>query len=280
MMEPKLGVIILARLSSTRLKNKVLLELSGKTVLEQVIERASYLDHKPVVVVATTVNPQDDPIVDLCKSQGVNVHRGSEEDILSRCMGAVSRYGLEYFLRVGADCPLFDVQAANAMIGAFLRSFNQGDPYDFMSNTIERTYPDGFDVELWSSEFLFELDKIVDRFPMKEKIVNRGNMVPYVMQNLNDFKTLSHTGPRDYSCFRVTLDTPEDYSFFRKLYGSIYEAGRFLSRERIISFLIDNPEVTAINNSIMPRTGFWREEEIEKISGHKGKQFVPEYALD
>jgi len=198
--------IIQARMGSDRVKGKVLKDLGGKSVLERVIERTKKAKCVDEVVIATTENSSDDPIIMKARELGVLVHRGSEYDVLDRYMGAALKFKADIVFRITADCPFIDPQ----MIEFVMENFSDG-VYDYASNRINRTYPRGQDTEIITIEALEK-----NWTEAKEKY-QRVHVTPYVYENPDKFKICSVYGAKDFSHQRWTVDTDDDIRFLRKV---------------------------------------------------------------
>ena len=239
----RIGVITQARTTSTRLPGKILLEAAGRTLLDHHLDRlaAAGLD----VYVATTVNATDDPIVELARGRGLPVHRGSEDDVLSRFTGCIEEFGLETVVRVTSDCPLIDGRLVAEAIAVFEQA---GDPWLYVSNGLERTWPRGFDLEVFSAEALLDAGRSATEQPQREHVT------PYLYTNGSGRMTLRNVArpddgrDRDASAYRITLDTPDDLTVIRSLIEQ-YDAAR-LDAEGIIAVLDEHPELVAVNAHI------------------------------
>ena len=140
-------IIVQARMSSTRLPGKVLKTVLGKPLLGYQIERLQHVQNADDVVVATTINPADDPIVEFCQTSQTQFYRGSEEDVLSRYYYAAQQFNADTVVRVTSDCPLIDPQVVEQVIRTYLQNIPS---YDYVSNCLSRTYPRGMDTEVFS----------------------------------------------------------------------------------------------------------------------------------
>ena len=147
----RVGVITQARTTSTRLPGKVLLEVGGRTLLDHHLDRLATSGLG--VYVATTVNATDDGIVELARRRGVGVHRGSEDDVLARYHECAVANDLDVVVRVTSDCPLIDGRVIAEGVAEFLR---QDDPRLYLSNVVARTFPRGFDFEIFGAPLLAE----------------------------------------------------------------------------------------------------------------------------
>ena len=139
--------IIQARMGSTRLPGKVAMDISGKTMLERVVERARGIDGVNEVVVATSTAASDDVLVGLCATIGSACFRGSEEDVLDRYLGAAHAYNAQIVVRVTSDCPLLDPAVSSVVV----RRFIEEQP-DYATNSLDPTYLRGMDTEVIPKE--------------------------------------------------------------------------------------------------------------------------------
>ena len=141
----KAMAIIQARMNSTRLPGKVLLTIGDKTVLEYVVERVAQAKTIAKVIVATTEKPEDSVIVNWAKKKGIDVYGGSEDDVLDRFYQAARQHNLQHIVRITADCPLIDPDVIDKIVEYYFKTGK-----DYCANILERSYPDGLDVEVFS----------------------------------------------------------------------------------------------------------------------------------
>ena len=203
----KVLAIIQARMGSTRLPGKVLLDLAGRTMLARVACRAGRAQLIDEVLVATTVAPGDDPIVDECNRLSVACFRGDEHDVLDRYHRAAATCGADVVVRITSDCPLIDPGVTDHVVRAFL----DHEP-DYASNTLERTYPRGLDTEVVTAAGLARAAREAN------EPYQRTHVMPYFYQHPERFRLLAVTGPQDFSGYRWTVDSPEDLQFVRAVY--------------------------------------------------------------
>jgi spore coat polysaccharide biosynthesis protein SpsF len=232
------GVITQARATSTRLPGKVLLEVGGRTLLDHHLDRlaTSGLD----VYVATTTNAADDPIAAIAERRGLPVHRGSEHDVLDRFAGLVRAHGLTTVVRVTSDCPLVDGAVVRRGVEQYAAL---DDPWAYVSNGLHRTFPRGFDLEVFSAEALLDADEHATEPAQREHVT------PYLYANGSGRVTV-HDLVRDgdASAYRVTLDTPDDLTLIRALIEE-HHAER-LDCEQIIALLDAHPDLAAVNRHV------------------------------
>ncbi len=236
----KVGVITQARATSTRLPGKVLLPVGGKTFLEHHLDRVA-LSGLPVIV-ATTVNADDDPIVELVTERGLPSYRGSELDVLDRFAGATEENDLDVVVRVTSDCPLIDGRVIAAGVERYLA---EDDPRLYAANTLERTYPRGFDFEIFSADLLREAHKNAT-VP-----ADREHVTSYLHQNRpGDIRLLNlpYDGSPHGAAYRLTLDTEDD----RRLLATLIEQYDALSLDcaALVALMDQHPELAELNDHI------------------------------
>lgn len=233
--------IVQARMTSTRLPGKVLKEVLGKPLLEYEIERLQQCRSLNKIVVATTVLPSDDAVVTLCDKLGVNVFRGSEEDVLSRYAQAAKIYQADVVVRVTADCPLIDPAVVDLVVQTYLGSEGK---YDYVSNTLERTYPRGLDVEVFSAKAL----QLAQANSVNKE--EREHVTVYIYRRPQEFSVYQVKEGTDNSNQRWTVDTPEDFQLIEKILQALYPDNRQFSMQDVLGFLRENPQLMALNAHI------------------------------
>ena len=154
-----------ARMTSTRLPGKVLMSAAGLPMLELMIERLRFVKEIDAIVIATTVNASDDPVEELAHRVGVGVWRGSEADVLNRVLDAAKAYEAQTIVELTGDCPLIDPAIVSKVINAY-RDQNA----DYVSNIIERTYPDGMDTQVFATTLLEDVARRTDDVADREHV--------------------------------------------------------------------------------------------------------------
>ncbi|MEW9702568.1 NTP transferase domain-containing protein [Paenibacillus sp. SI8] len=236
-------VIIQARMGSTRLPGKVLRTLAGKTVLAHVIERVQNFQNVQGIVVATTDGTQDDPIVEEAKARGAMVYRGSESDVLSRYYEAALQAQADTVIRITSDCPLIDPEVSSFVIQEYLI----GEKYDYVSNTLQRTYPRGLDTEVFSFASLEAAHR------KTQEAHDREHVTPYIYNNPECFFSRSVVCQDGIPEYRWTLDTPEDWELISRIYEALYQPGRLFSWKEAASLMRQNPDWAMINSHIQQK---------------------------
>lgn len=237
------GAIIQARMGSSRCPEKTLRLLYGKPLLAHVIDRTRQARGVETIIVATTVNREDDAIEGYCKENGIPVFRGSSDDVLDRYYQAAKQYNIDTVVRVTADDPFKDP----AVIDLAIDTFKTHD-YDYVSNTIEPTYPEGIDVEVFSFESLATAWKDA-KLPSE-----REHVTPYIWKNGDLFKVYNFRNTVDQSHYRLTVDHDEDFVFAEKLLSLLPQNG--FSFGDIVRTIDENPEIKTLNGSFVRNEGY------------------------
>jgi spore coat polysaccharide biosynthesis protein SpsF len=235
--EMKTVAIIQARMGSTRLPGKILKTLVGKSVLAQVIARVAVCPKLDSIVVATTDQPQDAAVAAEANRCGAAVFRGSEQDVLSRYYLAARENNADVIVRITSDCPLYD----GNLLGQMLKEFHRGEPADYMSNVITRSFPRGLDTEIFTFAAL-ERAHGEAREPHQ-----REHVTPYIYEHPELFRLRSYTEQPDNSSLRWTLDTPEDWQFVEAVYQHLHEARRLFTTGDVLNLLKAHPELANLN---------------------------------
>jgi spore coat polysaccharide biosynthesis protein SpsF len=231
--------IVQVRMGSTRLPGKVMKKIKGETVLFFVIERMKQSELIDQIVIATTTNKQDDVVVKEAERLKVDCFRGNEEDVLSRYYRAAQKYDADIVVRITSDCPLIDSKIVDKVIRKHIES-----DADYTSNTIKRTYPRGFDVEVINFNVLAEAYKNAS-----EKY-QREHVTLYIKEHAEKFKlqNIEAKGKLDRPDIRITVDTKEDFELIKKIILHFDDIE--FTAEDIIDFLNKNPKLLEINKNI------------------------------
>lgn len=230
--------IVQARMGSTRLPGKVLADLGGRPMLARVLERLGRARSLDAIVVATSTEPGDDPVAELGRELGVPVFRGSEEDVLDRYAGAAGHFDADAVVRITADCPLIDPELVDRVVERFRES-----GADYASNTLERTYPQGLDVEVFSREALERAAREA------RETWERAHVTPFIYRHPELFSLTGIRHEADASRHRWTVDTPEDLDFVRAMYENTTSFGA-VGFSELLDFLRRRPEFARINEHV------------------------------
>lgn len=246
--------IIQARIGSTRLPGKVLLDLEGKTVLERVYERVFASRKIDKVIVATTVSENDLKLVETCAKSGISVYCGSEEDVLDRYYQAAKLFGAKHIIRITSDCPLIDPAVIDDVIELYFRG-----KVDYALNTLKETYPDGEDVEVFSFKTLKKAWKEANLLSEREHVT------PYIRNHPEYFSLANLEFNEDHSAKRWTLDNKEDYKLIKVIYANLYHENNLFSMQDILTFLSGHPELEEINSHIGRNEGYAKSLKEDKL---------------
>lgn len=239
--DPNIVTVIQARTGSTRLPRKVNLPLAGKPLLVRMVERVLLSGMSGTVVVATTTDPSDDPIADLCLQNGFNVFRGHPTDLLDRHFRAALEYDAGAVVKIPSDCPLIDPRIIDKVISYYLKNHYR---YDYISNLHPASYPDGNDVEILSLPVL----KIA--WENAAKNFEREHTTPYIWENPDKFRigNVEWEDGRNYSMsHRFTIDYIEDYLFIKAVYDELYDVKPDFSLDDILTLIERKPELRMLN---------------------------------
>lgn len=223
--------IVQARMSSTRLPGKVLKDIHGEPMILRQLERIGRSKLIDRLIVATSNETSDDILSETLEAAGVEVFRGSLDDVLSRFQALRKKYNPEHIVRLTADCPLTDPEVIDGIIAQHRES-----GADYTSNVISRTFPRGLDAEVFSVAALDRLSELELSEPEHEHVTLGFYRRP------DEFSLTNYAGTEDWSHLRWTVDNPEDYEFAKWVYGNLYLVKPDFTSADIIKLLNDSPE--------------------------------------
>lgn len=231
-------------MGSHRLPGKVLKEIAGRTMIEQMLHRLSQARRLDKIIIATSTAPGDDALAELLCKNGVLVFRGSEDDVLSRYYEAAKVFKAEIVVRLTGDCPLVDPFVVDETVKHHLNL-----EADYTSNTLERTYPRGLDTEVFSFEALEKA------YLEARESYQREHVTPYFYLNPGIFKLqgVKAEGKLRRPDLRLTMDTAEDLELIRVIYDLLGQNGRFFKIEEVIELLDNRPELATINACVQQK---------------------------
>lgn len=240
-MAKKFVVINQARMTSSRLPGKVLKTVLGKSLLEYQIERIRRSKLIDELVIATTTNTEDQPIVELCEKLGVPCFRGSELDVLGRYYGASLQVPSEGIVRVTSDCPLIDPAGIDLTIEQFASS-----GCDYMSNS--EAFPIGMNAEVFSSQMLTEAHH-KGVLPYE-----REHVTPYFYTRPQQFQLGQVQVSNQFHKYRLTVDTPEDFQLVKILLERLMPTKPAFTLADICHEFEKDPGLQDINRNIRQKT--------------------------
>lgn len=240
----KTEIYVQARMGSTRLPGKVMLPVLNKTLLEYLLERLADVKEADTIAILTTTNPADDNIVSFCKERNILCYRGSEENVLERYFEVAKKRKPDAIIRITSDCPLIDPDIVDKTIKAYKENFPS---YDYVSNSLEHTFPRGLDVEVFSYTALEETFKNAIREDEKEHVT------PYIYRHPEKFKLKNIYSDQDLSSLRLTVDTKEDFKLIRLILEHLYPQKPHFRLRDILELLRNHPNWIEINANIQQK---------------------------
>jgi spore coat polysaccharide biosynthesis protein SpsF len=234
-------VIIQARMGSSRLPGKVMLPLGNTDVLDYVVSRSRRISGVSEVIVATSTLEQDDQIADWCHNRGVAYFRGPEDDVLARYVQCADQYQPDYVIRVTSDCPFVDYE-----LGSLIVERMKGSPSDIV--ILEGGISRGLPIEMISYSAL----KYIEKHGLQPR--HREHVTYYAYEYTEQFKAINVPVPESlrHPELRITLDTPEDYQMLAKV-ADAFNDDLFVSSQSVVQYLLEHPEVAAINAHIQQK---------------------------
>ena len=243
----KVICIIQARVNSTRLPKKVLKDLSGKICIQRVIERVKKSTLLDEIWIATTKMRADRVFKKICEENKINFFQGDVNDVLSRYNNIVKISNADYIVRITADCPLIDSKIIDKAIKLI-----RVKKFDYLSNTLNRTYPDGIDVEVFSKKALKKTYKYALHPFLKEHVTPyMHGLVPKGIKSGN-FYIGEFSNKVNYEKYRFTLDRKEDLDFLKKIYSQL---GDYCTWKEAVRHIQKNPFLRKINGHIKTNEG-------------------------
>ena len=238
----KVGVIVQARMGSTRLPGKVAKELVGKPMLAHIIERLKKAKKIDQIIVATSLKEDDQKVIEIVRNKNVDTYRGSEDDVLSRYIEAAEKYQLDVVVRVTGDCPLIDPVTIDELVSEFLE--NEGLDYMRLEG-----YPRGLDTGICDIETLKRVEDEVTDDP--DEVLYREHVTLYIYRNPEKFDIGIKEAPeelkRDY---RLCVDEIDDYKLIDELYRRLYREDEIIDIGDVITLLDNEPSLAMINSDI------------------------------
>lgn len=238
----KIGITIEARMSSTRLPGKTLKLLHGKPMLARMIERLKRVKLAHIIVIATTNQPEDIPIVDLAKEMGVGCYQGSPEDVLDRVLQAAKKYEIDLIVETCGDCPVIDPGLIDMEIQTFLEN-----DVDYVGCHLVKTFPLGLDAKLFTTKTLEEVAYITNDPP------DRENVSLYIYEHPEKYKLMNieAKGKQHRPDLRLVVDHKEDFDLVETIYKELYDRKPNFNYDDILDLFDRQPNLIEINKNII-----------------------------
>lgn len=238
-------VMIQARCGSTRLPNKVLKDLCGKPALERMINRVQKAHNVDEVIVITSIEKANLPILRLCSELGIRVGIGSEDDVLDRYYQTAKLLKPEYVIRLTADCPCFDPELLDLAI-------DQLKPDTDYCGMLTESFADGLDLEI------MKFDALKKSWKEANHTFEREHVTQYIIKHPEMFKLQNFESPIGYfGDHRWTVDEPEDFELVSLVYDHFVKQLHkdYFGYRDILDYLNDNPEIRKINSKYTRNEG-------------------------
>lgn len=223
----KVGVITEARMTSSRLPGKHLLQICGQSIFEILVGQLKRSKLSTEVILATTVNEEDDELCEIAEQLGLKIYRGSEDNVLERVIGSAVSHKLDVIVEITADCPLIDPSLIDLAIQTYLDG-----QFDYVGNTIDRQFADGMDVQVYSTNFLRSTYSPSMKPSYLEHVTSHIISSPHY-KKYNIAATPAQFGPD----LRITLDTNDDYEIISRVYKTLVDADLEINCENVTRLL-------------------------------------------
>lgn len=241
----KIVAIVQARMGSTRLPNKVMKPIGGIPMIELLLSRLSRAKELDQIVVATSVDERNQPLIEHVQKLGYACEQGSENDVLDRFVQAARKHQADVVVRITGDCPLADPTIIDAVISGFRKG-----GFDYMTNANPPTFPDGLDVEVIRFSALQEAHQNA-RLPSE-----REHVTPYLRAHPGRYLLGNYASELNLSHMRWTVDEPEDFEFVSLIYQHLYSVKADFTTEDILALLKEQDDMQQINSNFERNEGF------------------------
>ncbi|MBI2617124.1 glycosyltransferase family protein [Candidatus Gottesmanbacteria bacterium] len=238
----KYPAIVQIRNGSSRLRNKAMRKILGRPIFYFLIERVHAIPMVSKIIVATTVNASDDELAGYCRHLGLDVFRGSEENVLDRICQCTNLFPDTYFVKFWGDSPLIDPKLCAFLIKEFEQKF-QG--YDYVSNNHPSTFPEGMQIEIVHRE---ALERIYLSQDLKSE--DKEHVTSFIWKNPHHFRIGNiENSSNIHDKYRIVLDYPEDLMQVKKIIEALYPQNPLFGLDDILRFLDTHPAVKALNSN-------------------------------
>ncbi len=235
----KTVAIIEARIGSSRLPEKVLMDIEGKPMLWHILNRLKFSEKFDDIILAIPNTKENDILEKFAKENNLKYFRGKECDVLSRYYEAAKRFKCDIVVRVTADNPLLDPQIVDLIIEKHLNS-----GADYTSNNLKRTFPIGLDIEVFNFKIL------ETAFKEAKESYQREHVTSYIREHPEEFYLINVENNEDLSYMRWTVDEIKDLEFVRQIYKGLYREKKIFLMKDILAFLKQHPKLMEINKNV------------------------------
>lgn len=240
-------VILQARMSSKRFPGKVLQDLTGKPMIIRQISRIKSAKNIGKIVVAITRSQDDDLLASTLLENKIDIYRGATDDVISRYVEVIRKFQANTVVRLTADCPLVMPELLDCMIEDF-----ECNNWDYLSNTVFPTYPDGLDIEIFSARSLMSL------YSMKLTDLEKEHVTLGFYNRNKQFTLQNYESGFDYSNLRWTVDYSEDLDFIRQVYSNFPGRENLFGFQEALDLVRENPGMKStipanLRNEALPK---------------------------
>jgi len=237
----KIVATITARMTSNRLPGKVMLPVLERPILHYLVERLNNVPSIDDIVLATTVNKNDDTLIDFATSEGISYFRGSEDDVMLRVVEAADSVDADIVVEITGDCPIVDPQLVEQAILMY-----KANDVDYVSNGNIRSYPDGMDAQV------FSLDTLKKSLSMTDNLLDHEHVTLHIRNNPQLFTSMNLVAPPelDWPELGLTLDEKDDYRLLKLIIEHFYKKTPLFSCLDVVRYLKNRPDLVAINNHV------------------------------
>jgi spore coat polysaccharide biosynthesis protein SpsF len=236
------GCIIQARMGSTRLPGKVMMRVDTNPILYYVLKQTQQSKLIHSIVVATTNLEEDNVIEDYVTDFGVKCFRGDKSDVLDRYYQCAKKFSFSTITRITSDCPLIDPQIVDDVI----KKFNSGE-FDYVTNTLPRTFPYGTEVEV------FSFNALEKAWKNAKKPSEREHVTPF-LRNDSEFRIANIQHDKDISHLRWTVDRIEDFNLVKEIIARVKKTPILL--RDILELVEKEPQLFQMNKDLIPNEGY------------------------
>lgn len=231
-----------ARMTSSRLPGKPMMEVCGYPILGHLVDRLKAVESIDVIVLATTTNHTDEVMADYASSIGIEVFRGDENDVMGRVVNAGKSVDADVIVEITGDCPIIDPEIIEQAIRIY-----QENTYDYVGNQHVRSYPDGMDVQV------FALDTLVKSELMTNEPLDREHVTLHIRNNPQIFSHLNIVAPPEqhWPDLGLTLDEQSDFNLLKVIIENFHDNNPLFSCLDVVRFLRANQQLLDINSEVL-----------------------------
>ena len=247
-------IISQARYASTRLPGKVLLTIRNKPLLWYLLKRLELVKTPNLIIIATSTSDSNKPLMDYLRELKINYYAGDEIDVLDRFYQTAKHYNGEIIVRITADCPLMDSTLIDRGLEIFLKN-----NFDYLSNVHPPTFPDGYDIEIFTFKAL--------ETSWKNAKLNseREHVTPFIYNNPKIFSIENFQNDKDLSNIRLTVDTKKDFILISKIIENFHDRWTKFDLKDVITFINQNPHLLKINAQYERNEGYFKSLKEDKL---------------